>query len=113
MCLRILIIWFSVQVGVVNFNPYYRVYDPQHAIQQRSYASNMYQITCPVDVLSSDVQVSNMVGADENYACSIAKVHSSLIPVHTQRGGGRYMCLDSVSICSGSGDNCILMVTID
>ena len=50
-------------MGVVNFNPYYRVYDPQHAIHQQRYASNIYQITCPVDVLSSDVQLSNVVSA--------------------------------------------------
>lgn len=60
-------IWFLVQVGVVNFNPYYRVYDPEHVIQKRRHASNIYQITCPVDVLSSDVQLPDMVSADENY----------------------------------------------
>ena len=46
---------------MVNFNPYYRVYDPDSAILGKKYASNIYEITCPVDVLSSDIEVSNAV----------------------------------------------------
>ena len=46
---------------MVNFNPYYRVHDPDSAILGKKYASNIYEITCPVDVLSSDIELSNAV----------------------------------------------------
>ena len=86
----------------MNFNPYYRVSDPQHAIQQRRYTSNMYQITCPVDVLSSDVQLSTEVSAiySVNQTITIsghnmAKVGTGSSHPCTNRGGGRAKGLSS------------------
>ena len=71
----------------MNFNPYYRVSDPQHAIQQRRYTSNMYQITCPVDVLSSDVQLSTEVSAIYSVSQTITISGHNMAKVGTDSGG--------------------------
>lgn len=54
-------IMFLLQVGVVNFSPYYPTTEPDNLVTTKIYTSKITSVLCPEDILSSEVRGSNQV----------------------------------------------------
>jgi len=49
-----------LQVGIVNFNPFYQAPDPENPVSSKSYGEpDIVYVQCQEDILSSELSVSN------------------------------------------------------
>jgi len=89
---------YDQQVGVVNFSPYYHTTEPDKLVTTKIFTSNIVNVLCPEDILSSEVKNSNQVFSvqslyllteNSKYSYAInahSSIHHSYLVGHLSKG---------------------------